>query len=411
MGTATMPRRRAVARRRSLDARGAGVRRAVRVGALAEDAMTYAYRFVAISSLLLPLAASCNGAGETLAPGGAGGTGTGGTGCVPPTHAEPPPLRPDAAPAGSGHVTFAVRTLLLGDQDRDGTPDPQNGWRSYGFDLDGMMSEKCAGGFAGLCRPRFNAGATYAHTDGADGIDNGFGKGVLPLILALVPDASQRVQADLDGGGPRLIVDLDGLGPGADQREITARLYVGASLGNAPAYDGGDVWPVWSSSLADPNDVGSAKLVATDSYVTGDTWVGRFQGVLTLRLPVAEHDPLVVPLRDPIVAMHLDAARASADSGTLAGVLSLDDTLQQADAMLARADATHCTGVLHDGIIADTGQAADILLDRTQDPAKDCDAISFGIGFTAARVVLGASVPEPPLPPALCGDAGAPGGG
>lgn len=46
-------------------------------------------------------------------------------------------------------------------------------------------------------------------------------------------------------------------------------------------------------------------------------------------------------------------------------------------------------------ILTQVEQAADILVDGTQDPTKTCDAISIGIGFDAVAVTLGPVVAAP----------------
>jgi len=44
-------------------------------------------------------------------------------------------------------------------------------------------------------------------------------------------------------------------------------------------------------------------------------------------------------------------------------------------------------------------QAADIMLDGSQNPDQVCDGISIGLGFTMKRVELGAvGASQPPLP-------------
>jgi len=51
-------------------------------------------------------------------------------------------------------------------------------------------------------------------------------------------------------------------------------------------------------------------------------------------------------------------------------------------------------------------QVSDILLDGTQDPTRDCDAISVGIGFVATEVKLGPVIAGPPPPEPCVWDAG-----
>jgi hypothetical protein len=47
-------------------------------------------------------------------------------------------------------------------------------------------------------------------------------------------------------------------------------------------------------------------------------------------------------------------------------------------------------------------QASDIMQDGTQDPTKECDGISIGLGFTMKSAQLGAVAPPPPPPPDPC---------
>src|ERR1700733_13064616 len=73
------------------------------------------------------------------------GTGMGGT----PTMANPPGPPAMNPPDGTGNVPFAIGQLYLGDTDRctppagsascDGAPDSLNGWKQYGFDIDGLI--------------------------------------------------------------------------------------------------------------------------------------------------------------------------------------------------------------------------------------------------------------------------------
>ena len=50
----------------------------------------------------------------------------------------------------------------------------------------------------------------------------------------------------------------------------------------------------------------------------------------------------------------------------------------------------------------DLGQAADILLDGTQDPSRTCDGISAGFAFTMRRAQTGQKVDAEAIPPGPC---------
>jgi hypothetical protein len=56
----------------------------------------------------------------------------------------------------------------------------------------------------------------------------------------------------------------------------------------------------------------------------------------------------------------------------------------------ARTSRRRCSGPTIDSIASQVTQAADILIDGSQDPSKSCDGVSIGVGFEAEIVQLGA---------------------
>jgi hypothetical protein len=104
------------------------------------------------------------------------------------------------------------------------------------------------------------------------------------------------------------------------------------------------------------------------------------------------------------ITMNLDAAHENATGGIISGVLATADLTTQL-AFWTQPDPSLCPQ-LSQPLLTQVQQASDILDDGTQDPTRSCDAISIGIGFTAARVQLGATVPAPTLPPDPCADGG-----
>jgi hypothetical protein len=365
--------------------------------------------FLALPMILFSLAGCAGGDAEDDSDtgGAAGGPAAGDGGGASDLHAEPPSPGPARAPDGAGHVTFAISTLLLGDRDRSGRLDA-GAWEQYGFDLDHLDSgARAPDGFTGLCLPQDGASRASVQTDGEAGIDNAFGRTLLPLALAADPQLPDDVAASLAGGGATLLIDLDRLGAGADYTGLTARLYTGAPLGERPAYGGGDVWPIRADSLTDPGDPASARLSAADSYVVGDTWVGRFHGTLTVELPWIEQLTLHLRVHDPVITMDLDAARTGAQNGTLAGVIATEDLLAEAEAEALRLDPTLCpdTSTVKQ-VLAELAAASDILADGSEDPTLPCDGISIGIGFDAKRVALGPVVAQAPAAPLPACEAG-----
>jgi hypothetical protein len=320
-------------------------------------------------------------------------TGSGGGGS-----AEPPPPGPFVAPDGTGSTTFAITRLYFGDTDRDGTPDKINGWKQYGYDIDHTVSTASS---IDLCKPLYNASPQTAYPDGYDGIDNGFGKNILPILLGLQADFSTKQNQTIAQGKQTFMIDLVQLGSGDAYNPLPSRMFPGADLGTVPHFDGTDVWPIDPAGLNDPADPTSAKVVFSQSYVTGNTWVGLGTGSINLTLDAAGF-PLPLVIHAPIVTMELDASHQSAKNGTFAGVLNVTEFVAALKQTAGNFDPSLCSGPTIDSIIAQVSMAADILSDGTQDPSKSCEAISIGLGFDASRVQLGPIAPPKPPPPNPC---------
>jgi hypothetical protein len=307
-------------------------------------------------------------------------------------HAFPPKPGPENPPDGAGSATFAIKKLYLGDTNPDGTMNTSSGWKHYGFDLDGI-----AGGEPHqLCQPHYNASHKYTHSDGDAGIDNSFGRNLLPILRSLSTTFSTDVNAAIASGQWTLMFEIDALGSGADYNPLKGRLHSGALLMSPPLFDGTDVWPIRSDLLQDPADPSSAKVRFPDSYLVGNTWVGRAEGDITLVL-IGKDLRVDLPVTRAVVTMDLDGSHGSATRGTLAGLIPLGAVLAQSHRV---------AGLIFPGTCSDPGlltidrqlaQAADILADGTQDPARECESITLGIGFEAVRVTPGA--PADPLPP------------
>jgi len=130
------------------------------------------------------------------------------TGIVPPKPgADKPP------PEGAVAMTFAVNKLFLGSTDRDGKPNTASGWKKYGFNLDGKVSTEKS---EDLCKPREGANPANIYQDGEGGIDNSFGRNILPVVRAAAPDAESSVNQSILDGSFTLLLNIDQLGPDAE---------------------------------------------------------------------------------------------------------------------------------------------------------------------------------------------------
>lgn len=105
---------------------------------------------------------------------------------APQSSAPPPASTCGARQAPAGAPVLAIRliNMNLGDLDENGSLSDE-AWRTIGFDIDGLCTAR---GAAGSCAP---GGSFVTQEDGELGIDNAFGKSILPVLGTLAPDISR----------------------------------------------------------------------------------------------------------------------------------------------------------------------------------------------------------------------------
>lgn len=294
-------------------------------------------------------------------------------------------------------VVLGVDQILLGETDPDGTTNPE-GWKQYGFNVDGMVSDASS---VNLCQPRAGATPTTVYPDGDNGIDNAFGKNVLPILLSLTPDVSGEATAAIHQGESTVLIHLEGLGSEPTQNQIPARVYTGSRTLEAPAFDGGDCWPVDPVSLDNPADVSAAKVSFPQSLLVNNEWsTGSVSpGPLAVRVIIGGV-PLALTIHQVHVLFDMAESHDSAINGQLGGVLDTEELAQALREWAGAIEPELCEGTTIESVLEQVRQASDILLDGTQDPGATCNAISIGLGFTMARVGLGSIAPAtPPMTP------------
>lgn len=361
-----------------------------------------------IASVGVPLTAgilfsmlSCGG--STTTPGGGGTISTGSNHAGSAASLETPP-GPESAdvPDGAGSVTFAVKKLYLGDTDWGGTPD-KSGWKNFGYDLDGKASTAAS---TDLCKPAGSAKASDVYPDGNNGIDNSFGKNILPILSSFI-DSSQVSQRIQDGAFT-VLLDVQKLGAGDSYSPLLTRLYAGKAIRPAPAWDGTDKWPVIPELLADPADITSSRVQFAKSYLTHNTWVSGTKGDVTLALAISGLT-INLTLKNAVVTMVLDPAHTHATKGIIAGAIATGALVDELRAAAGSFSAAYCSGPAIDLVAARITAASDMMEDGSQDPSRTCDAISVGLGFEAEIAELGPVSPPAAPRPRLCDvvDAGA----
>ena len=150
-----------------------------------------------------------------------------GTGGAPATPAgKQPPTRPDGAGPGDGPGTiFGTSKLYLGIKTRAGVEDPK-AWADFGYDLDGQITEQ---DFANHCKPAGNAPPKSVFPDGNQGIDNSFGKYLLPIIKTAAAslgggDLEATLNESITDGSFNIMMDLAALGSQANYNPLSAQL-------------------------------------------------------------------------------------------------------------------------------------------------------------------------------------------
>ena len=359
------------------------------------------YAGLSLAVLCGAYAVGCGGDdGET----GAGGSAPSGPGVQPPA----PPANGVEGDNPEG-VTWAVYELFLGDTDRSGATNP-SAWKTYGYDLDGKQSTKDS---KDLCKPAAGGSPSAVYPDGNDGIDNAFGKLLLPIITGLAQDASAQVNEAIQSGSFTIILDMDGLGTQANYINLVTRLYAGTDLGAIPKFDGTDHWPVAPELLNSPTDIKSAKVSFPTSYVNEHTWVSGTPGQLNLNLAVQGYN-LALNITNAVITAEMNAGRTEATNGIIAGVIPTEPLIEQLRAIAGSFDKGLCSGTTFDSLADQIRQASDILSDGTQDASKPCDAISVGLGFSSKPIAkptnddIGEASPPQPDP---CAEGGGGTGG
>jgi hypothetical protein len=315
-------------------------------------------------------------------------------------HAEPPVPGPTMPGDGTGSVTVAISKLFLGDTDWDGTVDKVNGWKNFGYDLDDKVSTATS---TDLCKPANGASPRNVYPDGNNGIDNSFGKLILPIILGIASDTPRKINASIAGGSFTVMLEMEKLGASADYNPINTNFWTGGKLGFAPKFDGTDVWPVLATLVNDGTNLSSgSKVDFPTSYLANNVWVSGSRGNVELDL-TASGFTLPLTITNAVITIKLDSAHRSGIQGIIAGVLNTQQFATQFRMWVAAFDPTLCSGPTIDSIVSQITQASDIMADGTQDPSRTCDGISIGIGFNAEPVQLGAVVPPPSPTPNPCG--------
>lgn len=289
-------------------------------------------------------------------------------------------------------ATFAIDSLSFGE---DSTRD----WARYGFDLDRKLTTTTS---TDVCR-RVRGAPAMTQRDGDFGIDNSFGQNVVPMLRALAADPrtlSEASTTSIRHGGFTLQLEITGLDGTPAQTNVGLATQVFASSvfdpgGASPTFTRGEAWPARNDLLApDVGDSLTSKYSFRDGYVTDGTFVSG-GGELVLGA-VFMGEPIDLHLRSAIIAGRVEG---DGMTGTLAGAIDAAELVDAATRVAGRLNENLC-GSAFDVMALELLQASDLLLDGSNDPAKTCDAISIGVGFTARRIANPSRSAPPDVRPA-----------
>jgi hypothetical protein len=326
--------------------------------------------------------------GDEVAGSGATGTGgSSGTGEVPATGI-------------GGNAVLAIHRIWIGDTLPDGKPSA-DAWKVHGFDLDGKESNAQS---KDLCQPAGGAEAEDVYPDGEGGIDNGFGRNIVPFLLQLSPDLSTHHDLALhEGDVPTIVFRLADLGTDhvvtdalPSEREWTEP---------PPAWDGSDVWRPRSDGLTG-GDLASPRARFAHGEVVvnaAGALVWRARGADDLRIHLALPGfTLPLSLRRVRVSAILSDDLGRMTEGRLGGVVDTQLFAYELSKICADCWEDTCPPApSQNPAKPPISLAPDILLDGTQDPLSPCEGISIGLGFEAEVVRLGDVVeimPDPCAP-------------
>jgi hypothetical protein len=293
-----------------------------------------------------------------------------------------------------GKMTLIVRKLYIGETDRAGVKNP-NAWKAFGRNVDGVVTTVTSGSspdLAYVCRRRAGAPATI-HQDGNQGNDNAWGKEFLKLLDPFSPTPTQVANDEITKGGRTAMISLDGNGGSLVYAEATS---------TPPTWAPSETRAVAAEWVTD--NVPNSTFVKGGVCADGHYESGILGGTTRIILGSSGQDqpPFTVQLRAGVVRMKIADDDGSAVDGTISGIVSTEELVAEMTKMAGRFSTELCSGSTVEGIKSSIRQASDILLDGTQDPSKECDGITIGLGFEATRGEVGAVAPPSTPPPNPC---------
>lgn len=306
------------------------------------------------------------------------------TGCMAATYPDPPGGTDDGKDVGS--IVVALHTVDVGDMAT--TP---------GFDLDHACT--CTEDAGPTC---VGPGSPTLYCDAPGGIDNQTAKifKLLQIPLGSGSIGSQAFTNKINDGRWTLLIKIDGYNGEPDDPEVQVSLYSPLGLGAPPKWDGTDSWPVLSTAF-DAN--GDPVYKATGAYVHDHVLVAAIPTIPMHFAGLTEQITVTVSTAVLTATLAKLPGTFRLVNGTVAGRWAITDVFQALSSYRDGNDMPLCTDAalayttLKSAVCSD----ADILVDDTRPKSSPCDALSFGMGFSADPALIGPKAP-PPTPSPGC---------
>lgn len=288
----------------------------------------------------------------------------------------------------AGKAAFAVNKIFLGETDRAGAKN-KDAWKDYGRDIDGLatvVTSSTSPELAKVCKRRAGAPATV-HNDGNDGIDNVWGKEIMKLLDPFSPTPSKVMTDAILDGSRTAMISIDG---------TKGSFLYAESVTPAPTFAPNEERAVaaeWMNGATPIATIVSGAVLSNGTYDSG---------TLSGDVLVALSADMVVPLHAARITMKLSPDDSSVSDGNISGVVETEVLVNAIAKTAGTFSAELCSGTTIEAIKDSVRQASDIMKDGMQDPSKECDGISVGLGFEATRVVVGATAPAKQPAPDPC---------
>jgi hypothetical protein len=294
--------------------------------------------------------------------------------------AQPPASPSGAATADTTDVrTFAFTDIFFGETNRaasaDGAAKDANAWKTYGYNLDGLVTDASS---TNVCA---------AVVDGNNGIDNSFGKTILPLIEDYTSNPSATLSNRIKQSGSfTVLATIKGLSndPNQSATGLSGDIRAGADLGQTPTFTTSESWPYDETPI----------VPFSGAYINNGTFVYGNGNITVPITVVIGGQSLSININHAVITFN-HTSDDQLTNGTIAGVVNTEDLVAAIQKAAGNISDVLCSSLTLQPILQKIRSASDILSDDTNAPGVACAAISIGVGFIAKRVgAPGAAVPD-----------------